>query len=64
MKNKKEMKKEIKMKCFWDGKKMIHIFEKTGKYSDCIRCECGEKNLDIFPDYGVRKMTFEKIRFN
>ena len=51
------MKKEIKMKCFWDGKKMIHIFEKTGKYSDCIRCECGEKNIDIFPDYGVRKMT-------
>ena len=58
--------KEKKMiKCFWDGEKMIHIFTKTGKYSHCIRCECGEKDLDVFNfDYPSRKMTFSKIKYS
>ena len=58
------MKKKM-IKCFWDGEKMIHIFTKTGKYSHCIRCECGEKDLDVFNfDYPSRKMTFSKIKYS
>ena len=60
------MKKEKKMiKCFWDGEKTIHTFTKTGKYSSCIRCKCGEKDLDIFNfDYSSTKMTFGKIKYS
>jgi hypothetical protein len=37
----------------------------SGEYSNCIRCKCGEKDLDIFNfDYPLRKMTFNKIKYN